>query len=50
MAKHEYCLDLVSRDVNPFGEELTTLAVSNQLFGVSYRGWPIETYSESLSD
>jgi len=36
--------------MNHFGEELATFAVTHQVFGVSYHGWPVKSCTESLSD
>jgi len=36
--------------VGPFSEELTSLAVWDQFFGVVDRGWPVKTCSESFPD
>jgi hypothetical protein len=36
--------------MNPFGEELATITVSHQLFGVGHRGRPIKPCTERLSN
>jgi len=43
-------LNLMSRYVGPFSEELTSLTVSDQFFCVVDHGWPIETCPESFPD
>jgi len=40
----------MGRNVNSFGEELTTFIVSNQLFSVGYYRWPVKSCSKSLSN
>jgi len=40
----------MGRYVGPFGEELASFAMSDQLLAVGDCGWPIETCSEGLSD
>jgi len=36
--------------VGPFGEELTSLTMSDQFFCVGDRGWPVKACSKSLPD
>jgi len=36
--------------VGPFGEELASFTMSDQLFCVGDRDWPVKTCSESLPD
>ena len=43
-------MNLMSRYVGPFGEELASLTMSDQFFCVGDRGWPVKTCSESLPD
>jgi len=40
----------MSRYVSPFGKELAPFTMTDQLLSVSDCGWPVKTYSESLSD
>jgi hypothetical protein len=40
----------MSRYVDPFGKELAPFAMPEELLGVGDCGWPIKTYSDSLSD